>query len=386
MTVTTAALAGQIGALADAVGARLAALAVAPTGSATAGLAEISAQITALEQGIASSIGSLSSGNQAIGDALAKLQASIAAAVAADAPSYGPITADSLADLPEPRLVEPLDFETILARMKATFAERSTAAGLPGMADYMVLESAPETILLEDAAYSELAIRNRINQVYVSRLLYKGIGADLDYTADEYGVTRLTDAGEKDDALKSRVRIKNRGSSAAGPDDWWRYWARTADARVQDVAVTRSDFPIPAPGQQRGQITIWVLANTTDGVATDDILANVRLVLNDRAVRGVTTEVIVRAASTRAFDVTSDVWLLPDAQPAAFAGIETLFRAAYGSARALGFDVTRSWVSAKLMQPGVQRVELAGWSDVAVAPNEAPRLGTVTLRLAGRAY
>lgn len=294
------------------------------------------------------------------------------------------ITVKDLAALAVPQLIEELSFEAILARRKDIFATVAKARGLD-LGEFLMLESATETILLEEASYAELLLRSRINEMYRSNLLYFATGAALDHVAEQSGVTRLL--GENDTDLRNRVRIRNRGSSSAGPDDWWRYHAMSADDRVEDVAVTRIQYPIPAPGTPRGKIILSILARTPDGVPPPDLIDIVEKAVNTTAVRGTTTEVVIRAAPSKLFNVFGRVWLLPDTNSAVFATLETTFRAIYTKTRALGFDITPSWVVAQLMQPGVQRVELASpLQIVPVAADEAPLIGSVSLILSGRDY
>jgi phage-related baseplate assembly protein len=293
-------------------------------------------------------------------------------------------TINDLANLPEPAIIEELSFEAILARRKDTFALAAQARGLD-LGQFLMLESSTETILLEEASYSELLMRSRANKLYRASLLYFSTGTELDHVAEESGVTRLI--GETDAQLRTRVRIKNRGSSSAGPDDWWRYFAMTADKLVQDVAVTRADFPFPAPTQKRGEIYLSILSTADDGVPTPATLAAVTRVVNSTAVRGTTTTPIVRAATSKTFNVGANVWLLPTAQQSVFDSLEATFRSVYAKTRALGFDINPSWVVAQLQQPGVQRVELTSpTAIVPVADWEAPLLTSVSLNLAGRAY
>lgn len=294
------------------------------------------------------------------------------------------LSPDDLKALARPSLIEEFDFETILQRRKDVFVLAAQAAGLD-IGEFIMLESATETILLEEAAYSEMLLRSRINEIYRSRLLYYAEKSELDHVADEHGVDRL--ANESDADLRNRVRIKNRGSSSAGPDDWWRYHAMTADERVEDVAITRIHFPIPEPGQVRGKITVSVLAQTPDGIPSEEILANVRARLLSTAVRGVTTEVEVVSATSKSLDIAAKIWLLPSSTDAVFASLEATLRSAFAKTRALGWDVTPSWIIAQLQQPGVHRVELLSPTlPVVSAPSEAAKLNSITLTLQGRSF
>lgn len=309
-----------------------------------------------------------------------------------------PAGADGLALLPKPAIVEEFDYETIVSRRKADLlasialrragaiaaGKDDVVADLDSLGEYLTLESVPETILIEEAAWSEMLMRFRANEMYLSRLVYWSKGADLDNNAEDHGVERL--GGEPDRDLKLRIRVKNRGSSAAGPDDWWRYHAMRAHEDVEDVAATRVAFPFPAPTQQRGDVLISVLAETVDGTPTQEMLDAVQAVLSSPSVRPVGSNPIVRSATTRVVDIAADVWLRPDAPVGTFEALEARLTAAWAATRALGWDVTDSWLKATLMAPGVQRVELPGWLDQVFDADEAPRLGTITLANRGRAF
>jgi phage-related baseplate assembly protein len=285
------------------------------------------------------------------------------------------IDAADLSALPLPAIIEELDVAAIYDRMVATFLAECAAADI----DYDVegLQSDPAPKLLRAAAYRELMLRSRINETYRSRLLYFSTGTDLDNVADEDGITRLE--GETDAALRTRARLFARGSSSAGPDDWWKFHAMTASVHVEDVAVTRVTYPIPAPNEHRGAIVLSILADTVDGVPSTELLNAVRAVVTSRSVRGVNVDVTVVGAVDTTVNITADIWLRPTAPAGLMASIDTTFRAAWAQSRALGWDVTRSWVLGQLHRVGVHRVELLNFSDVIVAPNQAPRLGTLTL-------
>jgi phage-related baseplate assembly protein len=377
-------IAGQIDALSAFLGAELDNLAQSST---PLDLTPVAARLTALEQAIRA--GNIATGGTASADALttaiASLQARINAAIAAQTVSNtAPVAVDDLAALPQPRLIIDLDHAATLADLIAAYRTAAATADVPEQAEYLGLESSVERRLLEVTAYAIVWLQHRINEFYRARLVYFSEGADLDINADGYGVDRLT--GEPDADLKNRVRIRNRGSSAAGPDDWWRYHALTADEAVEDVAVSRADFPYPAPTQKRGDVYLAILADTPDGVPSAATLARVEAVLTSRSVRPVGTNPIIRAATSVPVTVLANVWLRPDAQPAVFDALETAFRARWATARRMGWNVVRSWVLAALMQPGVQRVELPTWTDVIVPPDAAPRLDAVALVLRGRDF
>lgn len=93
-----------------------------------------------------------------------------------------------LSKLPAPKIVEELNFEAILAAMRADLEGR-----LPGWTA-AVLESDPANKILEVAAYRELLLRQRINEAARACMLAFASGSDLDHLSAFYAVSRLEGA------------------------------------------------------------------------------------------------------------------------------------------------------------------------------------------------
>lgn len=94
----------------------------------------------------------------------------------------------NLSKLPAPKIIEELNFETILAAMRADFAGR--CQGWTAEA----LESDPANKILEVAAYRELLLRQRINEAARACMLALSTGSDLEHLSAFYGVGRLAGA------------------------------------------------------------------------------------------------------------------------------------------------------------------------------------------------
>lgn len=266
-------------------------------------------------------------------------------------------------DLPPPDVVEPLDYEAVLAALKADLAAR-----LPQIAPTLELESEPLVKLLEVAAYRETLLRARINDAARAGLLAFAGGGDLDHLAAFYGVARLP--GEADAALRERVRARISGWANAGGAAHYRYWALSASADIQDIAVVS---PLP------GLVRICVLAR--DGADREATLDAVRRMLARDDVRVLTDTVEVVDAQMRPLVVRARLWRLPDALPQRAAELaERLARQVRESVR-LGWDATRSWLIARLHAEGVHRVELLEpTDDLRCAPHEAVRLERVEVQ------
>lgn len=287
------------------------------------------------------------------------------------------MTAVDLPLLPLPAVIEEAQSVAIADAMRQRFLDAAEALGVDAREE-MIVAGTPGNVLIEGQAYRETLIRARINGVYRSRLVYFAQGADLDHVGEDHGLERLTD--ETDAAFRERIRIHNRGQSAAGPDDWWRKHALEADVRVVDVAVRRTTFPIPGPSEQRGAIRLYLVTTTDDPMAVAAILANVRAVVGSTAVRGTTTSVTVEMAEQITVSLAADVWMYPDAAAGAFAALEPALRAAWAAEQRLGWAPSLSWISAQLQRSGVHSVAItAPAAAPLVAAYQVATLGTVTL-------
>lgn len=269
--------------------------------------------------------------------------------------------------IPDPAIIEALDYETILAAMIADLQARD-----PSYTE--ILESDPGIKILEVAAARELILRQRINDALQATLLRYAIGADLDNLATFYAVTRLE--GESDASLRARVIERIMGSSTAGGAAWYRYQALTASELVKDAAVSS-----PAPGE----VLVNILSTQGNGTASAGLLSTVNTVLQSDSVRVITDVVTVAGATINTVPVTAQVYLYPDTPIEVFNGLQASLTAAFAAASGLGWDVTRSWLIAQLHPAGVQRVVLtAPAADVICGPSQAPALGAITLTMAGR--
>ena len=214
-------------------------------------------------------------------------------------------SAIDLSTLPAPTVIEALDYETIVAALKADMAARGAAAGLD-LAPALALETEPLSILLEAAAYRELVLRNAFNLRAQANMLAYARGADLDNLAANLLVIR--EPGETDAAFLPRVLLAPNQFSTAGPLEAYEYFALGADPTITDVAVTS-----PAPCQ----VQVVVLTSSPDGTAGAGVLAEVAGVLNAASVRPITDQVSVISATSAPYAVTAtlEVAAGPDPSP-----------------------------------------------------------------------
>ena len=276
------------------------------------------------------------------------------------------------AQIPAPAVVELLDYETILAAMKADLLARDatlTAAGL---------ESDPISKVLEAAAYRELNLRQRVNDASHANMLAYASGSDLDQIGANRETVRLT--GETDAAFRSRIQQAFNRLAAAGPAAAYIEHARGVDAAIMDVSaisqnagsvtvtVLAPDF-LPAadttPDQQSaGQAafpSVVPPSGSTVVVAGDNapLVNQVRNWLMQDTIKPLTDMVVVRGPSVVPYAINATLTFYPGPDSAVvIADAHSKLDAYLTSIRRMGYDATRSGIIAALSVPGVQRVDL----------------------------
>lgn len=281
-------------------------------------------------------------------------------------------TAIDLSRLPAPSVVEPLDYEAILAARKAALV-----AIAPDLAPVLALESEPLVKFLEAESYRELILRQRINDAARAVMLAYARGSDLDQIAANVGVARLP--GEDDTRFRARVQQSFFLWAAAGPAGAYKQHALGVSTDIRDVCVWSM---VP------GRVDVSVLArieHKTEDVPADDavigaalfgrhpdsnkayvmapssnaIMDAVRARLNAEDVRPLTDYVVVSAPEVKTCTIDAVIDVLPGPDPAV---ILTRRRAALDahleSLRVIGMDVTRAGIIAALVEPGVKNVRL----------------------------
>jgi phage-related baseplate assembly protein len=138
-----------------------------------------------------------------------------------------------LSRLPLPDVIETLDFEVILAERQARLLALTPEADRDALAELLALESEPLTKYLQENAYRELVLRQRINEAATAGMLAANRGADLDGVAGRYETARLE--GESDERLRERTQLAFYQVAAAGPAD--RYRRVALDAHPDVIAV-----------------------------------------------------------------------------------------------------------------------------------------------------
>lgn len=271
------------------------------------------------------------------------------------------ITGLDLSLLPPPDLVEPLDYEQILAAMVAELVARYPEFSA-------LLESDPAFKILEVNAYRELLLRERVNDAARATMVAYATGADLDQIGANYGNLRLLISPadnstfpptpavyESDDDYRARITLTLEGYTSAGSAGAYVFHAKSASGTVKDASATS-----PTPGQ----VVVYVLSREGDGLADTDTIEAVARALNAQTVRPLTDQVTVLSASIVPYEIEAVLTVYPGADPSPVLSLAREKAAAYAAAQhRCGRDVTLSGVYAALHQPGVMRVDLAQPAD-----------------------
>ncbi|MDN0081613.1 baseplate J/gp47 family protein [Crenobacter sp. SG2305] len=294
-----------------------------------------------------------------------------------------------LSRLPPPDVLEPVNFDTLLAERKAALIAQFSEDQRDAVRRTLELESEPLTKIARENAYREMLLRQRINEAALATMLAYAEGPDLDQIGARYKVARLElvpadlDAVppvpavmEGDDDYRERIQEAFDGLSVAGPKAGYRKFAREADPRVADVAVTS-----PAPAE----VVITVLSREGDGTASPDLLDKVRAYLSDEDRRPVADRLTVQSASIINYRADAVLYLYPgpEAEPIKLAA-EKALAAQVNQRRRLGQDIRLTKLTAVVHVEGVQRIELpAPAADLVLDDHQAGYCTGYSVKIGG---
>ncbi|WP_429233012.1 baseplate J/gp47 family protein [Aeromonas salmonicida] len=283
----------------------------------------------------------------------------------------------TLSQLPQPDVIETLDFETILAERKAYCISLYPTEQQAAIAATLDLESEPITKLLQENAYRELILRQRINEAAVANMLAWAKGADLDNLAANWNVKRLTiqpgdptatppvpEIKEDDEALILRALMAWDGLSVAGPTGSYEYFALSADGKVADAKGSSPSGAVAI---------VTILSTEGDGTADAALIAKVYKALSHEDKRPVADRLTVQSAGIINYTINAQLHI--DSQGAE---ADVILQAASDSLaafinprRRIGVEVPSSAIDAALHVQGVRKVSLIGWADVTPSATQA---------------
>lgn len=279
--------------------------------------------------------------------------------------------------LPAPAIVEELDFETILAQRKARLISLYPSDEQADITATLALDSEPITKLLQENAYLEMVLRQRVNEAAKAVMIALSAGEDLENLVANWKVARLTiqeadtsatppvDAVmESDEALRLRGLMAWDGLSVAGPTGAYEYFARSASGKVADA---KAYSPSPAVA------VVTILSTEGDGTADQSLLDTVYAALSGDDVRPIADRLTVQSAAILPYTIAAELTI-----DSTGAEAEVIVAAATASLQAfinpasrIGVEVPRSAIDAALHVQGVRKVELLDWVDITPSNTQA---------------
>lgn len=294
-----------------------------------------------------------------------------------------------LSQLPPPDVVEPLDYEPLLAERKAALIALYPPEQQDAIARTLQLESEPLTKLLQENVYRELLLRQRVNEAAHAAMVAYARGSDLDqlgannnvqrlvlHPADNHAVPPIPPEWESDADFRVRIPQAFEGLSVAGPMAAYESHARSADGRVADASVIS-----PAPAY----VTVSILSREGNGAASPELVEIVTRALNDEDVRPVADRLTVQTATIVDYTIDAVLYLYPTPEYEPILQDAKARLARYTTEqRRIGRDIVRSAIFAALHVPGVQRVELtAPAQDIVLDKTQASFCTRATVTIGG---
>ena len=269
--------------------------------------------------------------------------------------------------LPEPNLIQELDYESIFNERKEKFIALYPATEQNQWRTILNRESDPVVKVLQENAYLELLYRNKCNADARSLLLAYAEGSDLDHLAlTEYGLIRLivTPADnsvvppspaiyESDERLRERCLLSFDGMNTAGSANAYRYFALSADGRVDGIKV-KSDEETPCFLD-----IVITQVDSENGAASAELIQIVQTALDPDTVRPVGDRPTVKSSIATNYQIEASLYVGKNAEDALLLEAANIRLDKYiKNAQKNGESIYLSAVYAALHVDGIERVEI----------------------------
>lgn len=269
--------------------------------------------------------------------------------------------------LPEPNLIQELDYESIFNERKEKFIALYPATEQNQWRTILNRESDPVVKVLQENAYLELLYRNKCNADARSLLLAYAEGSDLDHLAlTEYGLIRLivTTADnsvvppspaiyESDERLRERCILSFDGMNTAGSANAYRYFALSADGRVDGIKV-KSDEETPCFLD-----IVITQVDSENGAASAELIQIVQTALDPDTVRPVGDRPTVRSSIATNYQIEAVLYVGKNAEDALLLEAANIRLDKYiKNAQKNGESIYLSAIYAALHVDGIERVQI----------------------------
>ena len=296
-----------------------------------------------------------------------------------------------LNNLPVPKVVQELSYETLLAQRKAKFLSLQENDDMrQHWQARLQLESEPVVKLLEENAYLELLLRTHINDSAKAVMLAYATGSDLDQLGALFGIKRLIiQTGdlnalppiptqyEDDERFRTRIQMSLEGLTTAGSRASYEFHALSTSAKIKDVDVT---------SPTAGTVKVVILSTEGQGTADSDLINAVKEKLNAEHIRPLTDTVLVESAVILPYEIRATLTLYPTVlESVVMANVNQAITHYANKQHLLGIDITLSGIYSALHQEGVQNVKLTQpLADLIVQPHQAAYCSQIQINVGGR--
>ena len=296
-----------------------------------------------------------------------------------------------LNNLPVPKVVQELSYETLLAQRKAKFLSLQENDDMrQHWQARLQLESEPVVKLLEENAYLELLLRTHINDSAKAVMLAYATGSDLDQLGALFGIKRLiiqtgdlnalppiTTQYEDDERFRTRIQMSLEGLTTAGSRASYEFHALSTSAKIKDVDVT---------SPTAGTVKVAILSTEGQGTADSDLINTVKKQLNAEHIRPLTDTVLVESAVILPYEIRATLTLYPTVlESVVMANVNQAITHYTNKQHLLGIDITLSGIYSALHQEGVQNVKLTQpLADLIVQPHQAAYCSQIQINVGGR--
>ena len=290
--------------------------------------------------------------------------------------------------LPKPNFVEVIDVEAILARRKKQLLDAAKATDetlYQGLLKVINLESEPLNIALQESAYEEMLLRQRVNEAALSTTKAFAVGTGLDTVAANDNLERriVQEADntvdppiplilESDDSLRTRAFLAADKITTAGSGESYRAWGLEASQKVKDIKVVS-----PKPMH----ITLYVLSTDGDGTADSELIKQVSDFVSGQKRRPLGDEVKVESVEVLHYDIRAAVEVnsLPEIEPILSASKASL-SVFVSEKNQIGEPVYLSAINAAGFVEGVKRVkEISPATDLILKENQIGYCDSITV-------
>jgi len=269
--------------------------------------------------------------------------------------------------LPEPNLIQELDYESIFNERKEKFIALYPATEQNQWRTILNRESDPVVKVLQENAYLELLYRNKCNADARSLLLAYAEGSDLDHLAlTEYGLIRLivTPADnsvvppspaiyESDERLRERCLLSFDGMNTAGSANAYRYFALSADGRVDGIKV-RSE-----PENPYLLDVVITQVDSINGQASEELVSIVQAALDPDHVRPICDRPTVKSSLATNYQIEAVLYVGKNAEDALLLEAANIRLDKYiKNAQKNGESIYLSAIYAALHVDGIERVQI----------------------------